>query len=93
MSFRTHQVFTVRYYEGEEKTPAGSQSFSERDRAMAFFLDKKEVWDNMAMGLIEILVDLPCSHMILASGGAFGVTMLLVAVIPSLFATWWFWGR
>ena len=42
MSFRTHQVFTVRYYEGEEKTPAGSQSFSERDRAMAFFLDKKD---------------------------------------------------
>jgi len=42
MSFRTHLVFTVRFYEGEEKTPAGSQSFSERDRAMAFFLDKKE---------------------------------------------------
>jgi len=42
MSFRTHLVFTVRFYEGEEKTPAGSQSFSERDRATAFYLDKKE---------------------------------------------------
>ena len=42
MSFRQHLVFTVRFYEGEEKTPAGSQSFGERDRAMAFYLDKKE---------------------------------------------------
>jgi len=51
------------------------------------------MWDNVAMGVIEVFIDLPCSHMILASGGAFGVTMLMVAVIPSLFATWWFWGR
>ena len=47
------------------------------------------MWDNVAMGLIEMFVDLPCSHMMLASGGAFGVTMLMVAVIPSLFITWW----
>ena len=42
MSFRKHNTYVVRYYEGENKTPAGSQIFDSRDRATAFYLDKKE---------------------------------------------------